>query len=480
MEQGRILLVEDDESLSRVLRKALEGQGYWVAGTATGAEARQLLDESTFDAVLLDIQLPDIEGLALLDLAKESGLQTPYIVMTAQNTMRNAIDAMKAGAFDYLTKPFDLDVLLLLVERALDRRRLTQELSDLKKEVQKKYEPGVNMIGTSAAMQQVFKTIGQVVGTDTTILIHGESGTGKELVAKTIHYNSARWDKPFVPVNCAAIPRDLLESELFGHEKGAFTGALERHLGTFELAQGGTLFLDEIGELPLELQTKLLRVLQDGSYRRVGGKDMLQSDARLLAATNQDLAKAVQENRFRDDLYFRLNVIPLGIPPLRDRRTDLPVLIDFFIAKVNSDMGTQVSGVSPDALKELQQYDWPGNVRELENVLIRAAVLSPGPILSSRDFTLSNQPEPASNDYDSLSLEEIIRGKLEDYFRRTRGVQVENLYSVIMERVERPLIELTLQATRGNQIRAAQLLGINRNTLRKKITDLHITVKREP
>ena len=490
MEQGRILLVEDDESLSRVLRKALERQGYWVAATATGTEARQLMEESatttnawprpSFDAVLLDIRLPDIEGLALLDFAKESGLQTPFIVMTAQNTMRNAIDAMKAGAFDYLTKPFDLDVLMVVVERALDRRQLIRELNDLKKEVKKKYEPGVDMIGTSAAMQQVFKTIGQVAGTDTTILIHGESGTGKELVAKTIHYSSTRWNKPFVPVNCAAIPRDLLESELFGHEKGAFTGALERHLGTFELASGGTLFLDEISELPLELQTKLLRVLQDSSYRRVGGKDMLQSDARLLAATNQDLEKAVQEKRFRDDLYFRLKVIPLPIPPLRDRRTDLPALIDFFVAKVNGEMGTQVSGVSPDALKELQQYDWPGNVRELENVLIRAAVLSPGPILSARDFALSSPEEPPSNDYDSLSLEEVVRGKLEDYFRRTRGVQVENLYSVVMERVERPLIELTLQATRGNQIRAAQLLGINRNTLRKKITDLRITVKREP
>ena len=480
MEQGRILLVEDDESLSRVLRKALERQGYWVATSATGRNARQLLEESGFDAVLLDIGLPDIEGLALFDFVKETGLQTPFIVMTAQNTMRNAIEAMKSGAFDYLTKPFDLDVLMVVVDRALDRRRLSRELNDLKEEVKKKYEPGVNMIGTSAAMQQVFKTIGQVAGTDTTILIHGESGTGKELVAKTIHYNSSRWNKPFVPVNCAAIPRDLLESELFGHEKGAFTGALERHIGTFEQANGGTLFLDEVGDLPLELQTKLLRVLQDGSYRRVGGKDILQSDTRLLTATNQDLEKAVQENRFRDDLYFRLKVIPLAIPPLRERRSDLSALLDFFIAKVNSEMGTKAWGVSPDALRELQQYDWPGNVRELENALIRAAVLSPGPILSAKDFSLSSPREPLPNDYDSLSLEEAVRGKLEDYFRRTRGVEVENLYAVIMERVERPLIELSLQATRGNQIRAAQLLGINRNTLRKKLTDLRITVKRDP
>ncbi len=479
MELGRILLVEDEESLSRVLRKALEKEGYWVAAATTGREAKRLMDESTFDAALVDIHLPDMEGLALLDAAREAGLPTPFILMTAQNTMRNAIDAMKAGAFDYLTKPFDLDVLTVVLERALERRRLSRELSDLKEEVKKKYEPGVNMIGTSAAMQQVFKTIGQVAGTDTTILIQGESGTGKELVAKTIHYNSARWNKPFVPVNCAAIPRDLLESELFGHEKGAFTGALERRLGTFELAHHGTLFLDEIGELPLDLQTKLLRVLQDGSYRRVGGKDMLQSDARLLTATNRDLEKAVHEERFRDDLYFRLKVIPIEIPPLRDRRSDLPVLIDFFIAKVNNDMGAQISGVSADALRELQQYDWPGNVRELENVLIRAAVLSPGPILSSRDFALSDR-QARTPDYDSLSLEEIIRGRLEEYFRRTRDTQVEKLHATIIGHVERPLIEMTLMAARGNQIRAAQMLGINRNTLRKKITDLGITVKKKP
>ena len=245
------------------------------------------------------------------------------ILMTAQNTMRNAIGAMKNGAFDYITKPFDLDEVLVLVKRAIDSRKLSRDFRELKEEVKKRFEPGVNIIGTSSSMQRVYKTIGQVVDTLATILILGESGTGKELVAKTIHYNSPRWNQPFVAINCAAIPRDLLESELFGHEKGAFTGALDRRIGKFELAEGGTLFLDEVGDIPLDLQTKLLRVLQDHEYSRVGGREILKADVRILAATNQDLDKAVKEKRFREDLYFRLKVIPIYLPPLRERRGDI-------------------------------------------------------------------------------------------------------------------------------------------------------------
>ena len=479
MEQGRILVVEDDESLGRVLKKALEKEGYWVVVMTQGQTALTALTEDPFDTALVDIKLPDMEGLEILRHAEQAGLDIPFIVMTAQNTMRNAIEAMKAGAFDYLTKPFDLDELLVVVARSLERRRVSRDINDLKHEVKKMYEPGVNMIGTSPAMQSVYKIIGQVVSTPTTILIEGESGTGKELVAKTIHYNSERWNKPFIPVNCAAIPKDLLESELFGHERGAFTGALERRIGTIELANNGTLFLDEIADLPPELQTKLLRVLQDGDYMRVGGKAPLHSNARVLAATNQDLAKAVRDRRFREDLYFRLKVIPIHIPPLRERRMDLPLLITYFIDKVNTDMGTRISGLSPDALKVLEGYQWPGNVRELENTIIRAAVLSSGPILTGKDFSVSSHDAPETLDYDNLSLEQIIRDKLEDYFQRTRGINVENLYSLVIERVERPLIELTLKTTRGNQIRAAQILGINRNTLRKKIADLNIILKRD-
>jgi len=479
MDQGKILVTEDEESLRFVLQKALEADGYFVQTAANGATARRLLAEHHFDVSLMDIKLPDIDGLELLKEFKESGIETAMIVMTAQNTMRNAIGAMKNGAFDYITKPFDLDEVLLLVKRAVDSRKLTRDFRELKEEVKKRFEPGVNIIGTSSSMQSVYKIIGQVVDTQATILILGESGTGKELVAKTIHYNSPRWNQPFIAINCAAIPRDLLESELFGHEKGSFTGALDRRLGKFELAESGTLFLDEVGDIPLDLQTKLLRVLQDHEYGRVGGRDVLKADVRILAATNQDLEKAVKEKRFREDLYFRLKVIPIHLPPLRERRGDIALLIGYFIDKINREMGIQVSGVSPDAQKLLEEHSWPGNVRELENTLIRAAVLSPGPILFPKDFTLQNKPTTASLDVDQLSLEEIIRHKLVDYFRRMEGVDVDNLYSLVIERVERPLIELTLKKTKGNQIRAAQLLGINRNTLRKKITDLRIELKKE-
>ncbi len=478
MEQGKVLVAEDEESLRWVLKKALEEEGYWVHAVANGQSAQQSLGESPFDVSLIDIKLPDIDGLTLLKESRNAGIDTSMIIMTAQNTMLNAIEAMKNGAFDYVTKPFDLEEILVLVRRALESRRLRRDFRELKEEVKKRFEAGVNMIGSSSAMQKVYKTIGQVVNTEATILIQGESGTGKELVAKTIHYNSPRWNNPFIPINCAAIPRELLESELFGHEKGSFTGALERRVGKFELAEEGTFFLDEVGDIPPELQTKLLRVLQDREYSRVGGREILKANVRILAATNQDLEKAVREKRFREDLYFRLRVIPIHLPPLRERRGDIPLLVGYFIDKINREMGTHISGVSPEAMKILEGHPWPGNVRELENTLIRAAVLSPGPILFPKDLMLHNKTGDSPRELDSLSLEEILYYKLKDYFQRTRGVDVDNLYSLVVERVERPLIELTLEKTGGNQIRAAQILGINRNTLRKKIADLHISLKK--
>ncbi len=477
MEQGKVLVVDDEESLRLILKKALEREGYWVQTVENGHLAQLCLHDNRFDVSLLDIRLPDIDGLTLLKDAKEEGLETSFIIMTAQSTMSNAIEAMKRGAFDYITKPFDLDEIIVVVQRALENQKLIRDFRELKEEVKKRYEPGGNMVGESPAMQKVYKIIGQVVSTTATILIQGESGTGKELVAKTIHYNSPRWNKPFIAVNCAAIPRELLESEFFGHEKGSFTGALERRIGKFELAAEGTLFLDEVGDLPLALQTKLLRALQEGEFSRVGGRETLKVDVRILASTNQDLERAVRERRFREDLYFRLKVIPIHLPPLRERKGDIALLVAYFINKHNREMGSQATGVSPEALKLLEEHSWPGNVRELGNAMIRASVLSPGRILFPKDFSLTIGQESVPADYDNLSLEEIIQSKLEDYFQRTRGVHLENLYSLIIERVERPLIELTLKATRGNQIRAAQILGINRNTLRKKITHLRIKVK---
>ena len=478
MNQGKILVVEDEESQRKVLKKALEGEGYWVQTVENGRLAQAALRENDFDVCLIDINLPDVDGLTLLKEAKEAGIDSSIIIVTGRNTMRNAIEAMKNGAFDYVTKPWDLEEISLLVKHTLENRKLIQDFRDLKMEVRKSYEPG-NMVGTSPAMQKVYKVIGQVANTDATILIQGESGTGKELVAKTIHYNSPRWNRPFTAVHCAAIPRELLESDLFGHEKGSFTGALERRIGKFELAEEGTLLLDEVGDIPLELQTKLLRVLQEREYSRVGGREVLKANVRILAATNQELERAVKEKRFREDLYFRLKVIPIYLPPLRERKGDIPQLVSYFIDKTNREMGTRISGVSPEALKLLEERSWPGNVRELENTLIRAAVLSPGSVLFPKDFTLQSPQGGGPPEVDNLSLEEIIHRKLDDYFQRTKGVDVDNLYSLVIERVERPLIELTLRKTRGNQIRAAEILGINRNTLRKKILDLHINVKKD-
>ncbi|MGH7766508.1 MAG: sigma-54-dependent transcriptional regulator [Candidatus Binatia bacterium] len=478
MNKGKVLVVEDDSSVSLTLKGQLEQEGYWVKSAENGRQAQEYLRETNFDVGLFDINLPDIDGLTLLKQAKDSGSDISIIIITGRNTMRNTIEAMKNGAFDYFTKPWEQDELLLLVERALASRKMLKDFQDLKKEVKKTYEPG-NMVGTSPAMQKVYKIIGQVANTDASILIQGESGTGKELVAKTIHYNSARWNKPFTAVNCAAIPRELLESELFGHEKGSFTGALERRIGKFELAEDGTLFLDEVGDIPVELQTKLLRVLQEREYSRVGGREVLKADVRILAATNQDLEKSVRDKRFREDLYFRLKVIPIYLPPLRERKGDIPQLVGYFVDKINREMGTRVSGVSPEAMKILEEHSWPGNVRELENTLIRASVLSPGSVLFPKDFSLQQQRDESPSGVDHLSLEEIIHHKLEDYFQRTKGVDVDNLYNLVIERVERPLIELTLRKTGGNQIKAAEILGINRNTLRKKILDLHIVVKKE-
>jgi len=474
---GRILVADDEESIRWVLQTTLAGDGHSVEQVDNGDAALQKLSQNHFDLALVDIKMPGLDGLELLSKVRDAGLPTPIVIITAQNTMANAIEAMKRGAYDYLTKPFDIEEVRLLVQRVLEMRRQASELTRLEEQTRRRFELGVEIIGTTPAMQEIFKTIGRVAPTDATVLIQGESGTGKELIARAIHSHSPRWSAPFVALNCSAVPRDLLESELFGHERGAFTGATEQRAGMFEVAHGGTLFLDEVGDMPLELQAKLLRVVQERELTRVGGREVLKVDCRLIAATNQDLERAVKQGRFREDLYFRLRVVPILVPPLRQRRGDIPELVTYFLEKITRESGTRITGLSPDALALLTDHDWPGNVRELENTLLRAAVLAPGPMLMPRDLALARRDARTAT-YDDLSLEDIVRLKLKEYFRQTRDVEPADLYRLIVERIERPLIELTLERTNGNQLKAAAILGINRNTLHKKLVDLKITPRR--
>jgi len=474
---GLILVADDEDSIRWVLATALAGEGHVVDQADCGQLALQKLGTERYDLALLDIKMPDLDGLTVLSRAREASIATPIVIITAQNTMANAIEAMKRGAYDYITKPFDVEEVQLLVRRALETNRQAAHLTRLAADTRKRFELGVQIIGKTPAMQEIFKTIGRVAQTDATVLVQGESGTGKELIARAIHSHSSRWSGPFVALNCSAVPRDLLESELFGHERGAFTGAIEQRPGLFEVASGGTLFLDEIGDMPLELQVKLLRVLQERELTRIGGRQVIKIDVRIVAATNQDLERAVEQGRFREDLYFRLKVVPIMVPPLRQRRGDIPELVTYFLEKITRESGTRITGLSPDALALLTDHDWPGNVRELENTLLRAAVLAPGPMLMPRDLALARRDARTAT-YDDLSLEDIVRLKLKEYFRQTRDVEPADLYRLIVERIERPLIELTLERTNGNQLKAAAILGINRNTLHKKLVDLKITPRR--
>jgi two-component system nitrogen regulation response regulator GlnG len=387
--------------------------------------------------------------------------------MTAHGTMETAIQAMQRGAYDYLTKPFDLDEVLLLAQRALEAGRLTQEVTRLKTGMQEVREFSA-LIGRHPRMQDVYKTIGRIAGTDVSVLLRGESGTGKELVARAIHHYSRRAGRPFVAVSAAAIPATLLESEMFGHERGAFTDAKERRLGKFELAHGGTLYLDEIGDMPLDLQAKVLRALQERTIERLGGHESIRIDVRVLAATNRDLEAAMREGKFREDLYYRLNVVTLNLPPLRERRRDIPLLVEHFLAKHGPELGER--GVAPDALDRLVGYEWPGNVRELENVVQRAMVMATAGVILPEHLPIGPVSAAASVAVDA-SLEEIIERKLLECVRGLREHASANLYDLMIALVEKPLLRAVLRETAGNQVRAAQILGINRNTLRKKLTE---------
>ncbi len=475
MSGSRILVVDDEESIRWTLGKALEKEGYGVRAVGRGEEAISRVEGEGADLVLLDIKMPDRDGLEVLSRIKALRPDVPVIMMTAFGTMQVAVEAMKKGAYDYITKPFDLAEVVILVGRALEVKALTEEVVRLRESIRQQADPG-EVVGRSAAMQEVFKLMGKVAGSDLTVLITGESGTGKELVARAIHFHSRRADKPFVAVNCAAVPRELLESELFGHEKGAFTGATAPRRGKFELAEGGTLFLDEIGDMDLTLQTKILRVLQEREFERVGGERALTADVRIIAATNQDLEEAARAKRFREDLFYRLNVVTLSLPPLRERKEDIPLLLEHFLHQFAQQQKREPKSLSKEARDLLLAYDWPGNVRELENVIKRACVLATTSLILPEHLPLSLLPASggvsAAGDFEQT----VARAAAEE-LQRIGESHDGDLSDYILSCLEKPVIEMVLKRTGGNQVRAAEILGINRNTLRSRMARLGIPAK---
>jgi two-component system nitrogen regulation response regulator GlnG len=471
--RARVLVADDEASIRFVLREVLEEAQHEVVEVDSGDGALEALAAGDYAIAFLDIRMPGPSGLELLERLRAMGSHTAIVIITAQNTLENAVEAMKLGALDYLVKPFSLPEATALVEKAMRARTLQDEVQKLRREVAQRAGPGERLVGKNPALLEIFKTIGRVAGRDVPVLITGESGTGKELVARAIHASSHRAEGPFVAVNTAAIPRELLESEMFGHEKGAFTGAVESRIGRFREASGGTLFLDEIGDMSLELQAKLLRVLQSGELVPVGARRAERVDVRTLAATHRDLDELVRENRFREDLVYRLRVVPIHLPPLRERADDIPVLAEHFVGRYAEELATGPRWLSDAAIGALVDYDWPGNVRELENSVKRALVLSAGEVLTPEDFAFLGGAREASATREAAeALPALVRETVSAELERDRG----EVYRRVLERVERPLLETVLRRTGGNQIRAAALLGINRNTLRKKITELGIEI----
>ncbi|MBI4012312.1 MAG: sigma-54-dependent Fis family transcriptional regulator [Candidatus Rokubacteria bacterium] len=464
---ARVLVADDEPGMRWLLDRLLRQAGHAVTVVEDGPAALAAAAAEPFDLAFLDIRMPGLDGLEVLSQLRARSPETAVIVMTAHGSVRSAVEAMQRGAYDYLAKPFDNDEVLLLVERALSAKALAREVVELRTGIQEVWEFGA-LVGKSPRMQEVYKTIGRLAGADVTVLLQGESGTGKEVVARAIHHYSRRAGKPFIAVSCAAIPPTLLEAELFGHERGAFTDAHQRRLGRFELAHGGTLYLDEVGDMGPELQPKLLRVLQEREFERIGGGEPIRVDVRVVAATNRDLEALIREGRFREDLYYRLNVVSLTLPPLRERREDVPSLVDHFLAKYAGELGERA--LSAEALDRLLGYPWPGNVRELENVIQHAMVMAGGGVILPEHLPIA--PAPGGPPAREGTLEALIHAKLEECVRGLGARESANLYELVLGLVERPLLMAVLRETGGNQLRAAALLGINRNTLRKKLRAL--------
>jgi two-component system nitrogen regulation response regulator GlnG len=474
----RVLVADDEQPMRFVLKKALESHGFEVDLAEDGNEALARLKSEPYPIAFIDIKMPGTSGLDILDRLADLGSDTSVIIITAQSTMENAVEAMRRGAYEYLTKPFNLDEAVHLARKALDSRAMVEEAREREEAPEEAVPPERTLIGESQAMQKIFKTIGRLSRSDVTVLIQGESGTGKELIARALHRTSRRHGHPFVAVNTSAIPGTLMESELFGFERGAFTGAHQRHLGKFEQADGGTLFLDEIGEMSLDLQAKLLRVLQEGEFQRVGATRNKKVNVRIIAATNQDLDQAVQRKRFRPDLYYRLNVVAIEVPPLRERREDIPLLAQHFLRKFHRELGLGEKFLSEDAMRLLKKWSWPGNVRELENLIKRAMALATHDALLPADITVLLSPAERAAAETDQTLDELTRARIARFLEHLDPNERGNLHQMILSRVEKPLIEMVLAKVGGNQVRAAGMLGINRNTLRKKILDLKIEIKK--
>lgn len=479
--KGIVLVADDDSAIRTVLNQALSRAGYEVRITSNAATLWRWVAAGEGDVVVSDVVMPDDNLFELLPRMKKMRPDLPVIVMSAQNTFMTAIRASEKGAYEYLPKPFDLVELTTIVGRAMkEARRKTPDDESVGKPPENEAMP---LVGRSAAMQDIYRVLARMMQSDLTILINGESGTGKELVARALHEYGKRKKGPFVAINMAAIPRDLIESELFGHEKGAFTGASVRSSGRFEQAENGTLFLDEIGDMPMDAQTRLLRVLQQGEYMTVGGRTPIKTNVRIVTATNKDLVGLIKQGLFREDLYYRLNVVPLRIPPLRQRLEDIPDLVAHFVAK-NRGEGLEIKRVLPEALAVMADYNWPGNVRELENLIRRLAALYPQDEITA-DITraeLTGTGEVSSvglppTSSQPMTISQAVEHNMSHYFASFgEDLPPPGLYHRVLAELEHPLIMATLTATRGNQIRAAEVLGLNRNTLRKKIKELGVNV----
>ncbi|NIA31476.1 MAG: response regulator [Actinobacteria bacterium] len=456
----QILVVDDQKAVCYSLKRFLESENYTVQTANSGKEALLFVESSEPDLVLMDVKMPEMNGLEVLEKIKDSYPMVQVIMMTAHSTTEKAIQAIKAGAHDYLLKPFDNHELLSRIEDALKTKAMTTGVVSF--DILEEETAGNRIIGKSPGMLEIYKQIGKIAPTDATVLIIGESGTGKELIARAIYHHSSRSKKPFLAINCAAIPEQLLESELFGYEPGAFTGANFKRIGKFEQCNDGTLFLDEIGDLPFSLQAKLLRVLHDGKFSRLGGSQTIKSDVRIIAATHRNLEEMVKNGTFREDLFFRIAVTNIDLPSLRERKEDIKDLVQYFIQKYNKQHGKAIKGLTLDALKNLEEYSWPGNVRELENTIQNLMVFC-----NNEFLTLECRENPFNQRKCCESIDDAIKNIVDLAFNdKTYGT-----FQEIIEKIEKTMIQKALELTNGNQVRAAELLKISRNTLRKKMID---------